>query len=144
MEDCPLLVGWKENVDFPEWKIRRVKAKIDTGARTSALDVAEFRLFEEDQRLMAELLLALHRKRPERVWKVCVPVVRMVLVANSGGVREERPLIEATIRLGPVTKRIPVTVTSRSGMRFPMILGRKALEGDFVVDVSRKYLLRSS
>lgn len=144
MEQCPLLVGWKEYLDFPEWKIRRVKAKIDTGARTSALDVAEFRLIEEDQRLMAELLLALHRKRPERVRKVCVPVVRMVLVANSAGVREERPLIEATIRLGPVTKRIPVTVTSRSGMRFPMILGRKALEGDFIVDVSRKYLLRSS
>ena len=54
-----------------------------------------------------------------------------------------RPLIETALRLGPVCKRVLLTVTNRAGMRFPMILGRKALEGDFVVDVSQKYLLRA-
>ena len=57
--------------------------------------------------------------------------------------QEQRPLIETVIRLGPVTKRIYMTVTNRSRMLFRMILGRRALEGDFVVDVSKKYLLRS-
>jgi len=63
-------------------------------------------------------------------------------VRNSGGIPEYRPLIEASIRLGPVTKRVQLTVANRSGMLFRMILGRKALDGDFIVDVSKKYLLR--
>jgi hypothetical protein len=139
----PTLIGWKEYLDFPEWGLRRIKAKIDTGARTSALDVAGYELREEDGRgLVARLQLTLHPKEPGRLTVVEAPVQGMVVVRNSSGLGEERPLIEATVRLGPVTKRVRLTVTNRAGMRFRMILGRKALEGDFVVDVSKKYLLR--
>ena len=137
-----VLVGWKEYIDFPDWRIRRVKAKIDTGARTSALDVLSYDLRETDAGLVADLRLALRRKHPERVTIVSVPVVEMVVVKSSTGMLETRPLIEAVIRLGPVKKRIRITVTNRSRMLFRMILGRKAVEGDFVVDVSKKYLLR--
>ena len=66
----------------------------------------------------------------------------MVAVKNSAGLSEQRPLIEALVRLGPVAKRIPLTVTNRSGMLFRVILGRRALASDFVVDVGKKYLLR--
>ena len=135
------IVGWKEFVDFPEWNVRGVKAKIDTGARTSAIDVSSYELRQADGVLVAELRLALDRKHPERLTRVQTAVVKMVIVRNSGGMPEERPLIEAEIRLGDTRKRVPLTVTNRSGMLFRMILGRKALEGEFVVDVSRKYLL---
>ncbi len=140
---CPILVGWKEFVALPEWGVKRMKAKIDTGARTSALDVHGYRLVRnEDGTLFAELRLALGRKRVrERL--VQVPVLRLVQVKSSTGVREERPLIETTIRLGSVVKRIHLTVTDRCLMRFRMILGRKALEGDFHVDVARKYCCAS-
>jgi hypothetical protein len=137
----PLTVGWKEYVDFPDWGIRRVKVKIDTGARTSALDVLSYEVRDTESGLVADLRLALSRKHPERVTSVSVPVLKTVLVSSSTGVRQERPLIETAIRLGPISKRIRVTVTNRSRMRFRMILGRKALEGDFLVDVSKKYLL---
>ena len=139
----PLVIGWKEYLDFTDWQVRRVKVKIDTGARTSALDAVGYELHETGGLgLVAELRLALHRKHPGRLTVVRTPVLQMVVVSNSGGVREERPLIETTIRLGPVSKRVQLTVANRAGMLFPVILGRKALEGDFVVDVSRKYLLR--
>jgi hypothetical protein len=142
-EDRPVLIGWKEYLDFPEWNVRRVKVKIDTGARTSALGALRCDLSQiEGQGLVARLQLALHRRHPERVLEVDVPVVQMVVVRNSGGIHEERPLIETAIRLGPVTKRIRLTVCRRAGMLFPMILGRRALAGDFVVDVSRKNLLK--
>ena len=95
----PLLIGWKEYVAFPEWDLRRVRAKIDTGACTSALDVAGYELEAE-----------------------------------------RRPVVEAMVRLGPVEKRIRLTVTRRSTMRFRMLLGREALRGQFVVDVRRKYV----
>src|SRR5205823_36357 len=112
-----------------------------TGARTSALDVLGYELRGTESGLVADLRLALSRKHPERVTIASAPVLKTVVVSSSTGVREERPLIETVIRLGPITKRIRVTITNRSHMLFRMILGRKALEGDFVVDVSKKYLL---
>jgi hypothetical protein len=139
----PLVIGWKERLDFPEWGVRRVKAKADTGARTSALDALSYELFQADGRgLCVRLRLALHRARSDELHLVEAPVLRMVVVRNSGGLSEQRPLIETDIVLGPVRKRIRMTVTNRSGMRFRVILGRLALADDFVVDVSKKYLLR--
>jgi hypothetical protein len=138
-----LMIGWKEYMDFPEWGMYRVKVKIDTGARTTALDVTSYELrLAADGQLVAELRLALDRRDPMRLTVVQTPVLQMVMVCNSSGIREQRPLVETCIRLGPVTKRVLMTVTNRAGMRFPVILGRKALEGDFVVNVSEKYLLR--
>jgi hypothetical protein len=138
------VVGWKEYVDFVDWKLRRVKAKIDTGARTSALDVLSYELHDSATLgLTATLKMALDPRHPERLLDIVVPVLRMAVVSNSAGMREQRPVVETTIRLGLVTKRVRLTITNRAGMRFRMILGRKALEGDFVVDVAKKYLLRN-
>jgi hypothetical protein len=138
------VVGWKEYVDFPEWNLHHVKVKIDTGARTSALDVVSYELREVAGRgWVAELRLALDRRHPQRLTRVQAPVLQTIVVTNSSGIHEPRPLLETEVRLGPVRKRVRLTITNRSGMRFPMILGRKALEGDFIVDVSRKYLQRA-
>jgi hypothetical protein len=106
------------------------------------LDVKRYELRRTvDGGIIAELRLALDRRRPELLTVVQTPVLLMVTVCNSSGVREERPLIETSLRLGPVTKRVQMTITNRTCMRFPMILGRKALEGEFVIDVSQKYLM---
>lgn len=139
----PMRIGWKESIDFLDWGIRRVKVKIDTGARTSALDVQRCTLHRTPEGLIAELELALSRKHPERVITVSTPVVRMVTVRNTGGNLEERPVIETTIRLGPVVKTVQLTVANRRAMSVPVILGRRALDGDFIVDVSRKYLAKA-
>ena len=138
------VIGWKEYVEFVDWPLRRVKAKIDTGARTSALDVLSYELHDTDDGLTATLRLSLDPRHPERVQELTVPVLKMAVICNSSGMREQRPLVETTLRLGPVTKRVPLTITNRSGMRFRMILGRKALEGDFIVDVGKKYLMRKA
>ncbi len=138
-EATPLLpIGWKERLDFPDWGLQRVRVKIDTGACTSALGASGYELVEVNGLLRVRLRLALNRRRPEKTAVVEAPVLRMVHVTNTGGGREERPMIETTIRLGPVRKRIRLTITSRAAMRFPMLLGREALAGSFVVDVSRK------
>jgi hypothetical protein len=138
----PTLLGWQERLDLPEWKLRRIRVKIDTGARTSALDAVGYELFEEDGKLMARLRLALSHKHPDRLKVVQTPVLKLVVVSNSGGIREQRPLVETMIRLGPVTKRIRLTITNRASMRFRMLLGREALCDDFLVDPSKKNLLR--
>ena len=139
----PLVVGWKERLDFPAWGIRRVRAKMDTGARTSALDAVSYELYQADGAgLCIRLRLALHHKHRDELRVVEAPVLRMVVVRNSNGMCEQRPLVETDIDLGPVRKRILLTVTNRAGMRFRVLLGRQALADDFVVDVSKKYLLR--
>ena len=140
----PVVVGWKEYLALPELGIRRLKAKVDTGARTSSLHVESFTTLEllPDGGELAEVTIGVDRRRPERKVTARVTVLGRVRVTDSGGHHEVRPVIETEILLGPVRKRIRVTLTNRSGMLFRMILGRKALEGDFVVDASRKYLLR--
>ena len=139
-----MLIGWKEYAELPEWGLRRIRVKVDTGARTSVLGVAGYDLVDvPGGGQVARLRLALSRKHPERVRVVEAPVLRTVLVKNTGGLPERRPLVETTIRLGPVSKRIRLTVADRSRMRHRMLLGRLALAGDFVVDVSQKYVLRS-
>jgi hypothetical protein len=142
--DGLFVIGRREWVDFPEWGLTHVRAKVDTGAYSSALDVAGYDLFEGPGAvLMARLRLVLSRRRPQQVEEVAAPVVRLVTVCNSGGLRERRPLLEPLLRLGPVTRRIRLTITNRSRMRTRMLLGREALAGAFLVDVSRKYLWRA-
>ena len=144
----PAVVGWKEYLALPELGIGRLKAKVDTGARTSTLHVAALRVLVEHRDGTAELELSLpwdrHDRSPGgqtgRVKIARAFMLRRVTVTDSGGHREIRPLIATEMVLGPVRKRILLTLTDRSGMLFRMILGRKALEGDFLVDVARKYL----
>jgi hypothetical protein len=139
----PLVLGWKERIDFPDWKLRRVKVKIDTGARTSALGAVYYEVTDRPgEGRVADLVLALDRKAPDKQVRLRVPVLGTVRVRNSSGQLETRPVVETRIKLGPLTKVIRLTVTNRAAMRFPVILGRQALTGECVVDVSRKYLLR--
>src|ERR1700740_582207 len=142
----PIRIGWKEYLDLPELGLHRLKGKIDTGARTSTLHVHSLTYREDrlaDGSRAAELVLAPHRRHPDQLVTARVRVLRHIRVTDSGGHRELRPLIETELALGPVRKRIFLTLTDRSGMLFRMILGRKAVEGDFCVDAAAKYLLRA-
>jgi hypothetical protein len=124
--------------------IFRLKAKMDTGARTSTLHVDSVTLVEElpDGVQIVELVIHPDRRRPDFEVVARARMLSRIRVMDSGGHPEVRPLVETELVLGPVKKRILVTLTNRSGMLFRMIVGRKALEGDFLVDVARKYLLR--
>jgi hypothetical protein len=139
-----LTVGWKEYLDLPALGVFRLKAKVDTGARTSTLHVDSLRVLEilPDGTERVELDLHPDRRRPG--WRVRAEarVLRRMRVVDSGGHPEVRPVIATELVLGPVRKTVLLTLTDRSGMLFRMILGRKALEGDFRVDVAAKYLLR--
>ena len=86
-DQTPLLtIGWKERIDFPDWGLRRVKVKIDTGARTSALGAVYYEMLDlPGQGRVADLVLALDRKAPDRQVRLRVPVLGTVVVRNSAG-----------------------------------------------------------
>jgi hypothetical protein len=142
MADESMIIGRKEHVALPEWGIARMRAKVDTGARTSALDVLDFELRKsEDGRTHVRFQPALRRKHQGRERIIEAEVIGFVIVRNTGGDCEQRPMIQATIRLGPVTQRTRLTLTKRTSLRHRMIIGRRTLRGRFIVDVSKKYLL---
>jgi hypothetical protein len=136
-----ILIGRKEFVAFPEWGVERVRAKVDTGAYSSALGVIDHELIETPEEVRVRFHVPLSRRHPERVQPVEAPVLKLVTVRSSSGCLERRPLIEARVRLGPLTRMIRLTLTRRAGMRCPMLLGRQSLAGTFLVDVSARYLL---
>ena len=139
--DGLLRIGRRERIDFPEWGMRRIRAKIDTGAFSSTLDVAGYDLAEGPGGPEVCLRVVRNRRRPDLACVVRAPVVGWTDVRSSNGEGQRRPVIEALVRLGPVTRRIRLTVTDRSRMRCRMLLGRQALAGAFLVDVRGKDLL---
>ena len=102
MQQATHLIGWKEYVEFIDWRLRHVKAKIDTGARTSALGVqvtscVRNRREQKPPRSGSPSTAGIRNVSKE----VVTPVVKMVVVSNSSGMREQRPLIETTFRARP-------------------------------------------
>jgi len=140
----PVVIGWKEYLALPGLGIPRIKAKVDTGARSSALHVENLIVLERHADGTSEVGfdVPLGRLEPIRRVSCTAHVLREARITDSSSRSEIRPVIVTEMRLGPVRKQVFLTLTDRAGMLFRMLLGRKALEGDFVVDVSRKYLLR--
>jgi len=134
----PIRIGWREYLSLPEWGIERIKAKMDTGARTSAIHVHEIQELD-DGRLRFEVVI---KERPKRksVWIEAEPL-RVTKVKPSSGVRQHRFVVQALMRLGSVERTIELSLVSRKGMLCRMLVGRKALEGDFVIDPSSKYII---
>lgn len=134
----PLTIGWRERVDLPEWRIRGLRAKIDTGARTSAVDVAQFEHLDNDD-IRFEIVI---RLKPERKTKwVRATPIRTSVVKPSHGETQERPVCLTRVRIGAHEYGIELGLVCRKNMLCRMLIGREALKDRFVVDVSEKYLL---
>lgn len=132
------VIGWSEYLDFPEWGIRGLKAKVDTGARTSALHVEDLEVIGHD-RVRFDVIIS--SRKPFRYRTVECRIVKWGRVRSSTGEYSERCFVSTLVRIGPVEKEIEVSLVSREKMLFRMLLGRKALEHDFLVDVGRRSLL---
>lgn len=138
MQDRPV-IGWRERVAFPRWGITGIEAKIDTGARTSAIHVENIRKVREG-RVRFEVVLS--RRKPEKRVLVEADVVRLSRVRSSTGHRQTRYVVAATMKIGGHRRKIELSLVCRQHMICRMLLGRTAL-GDFLIDPQRKHLHNS-
>lgn len=136
-----LTFGWREWVALPELGIPRIKAKVDTGARTSALHAFDVRPVTENG--IQRIEFRLHPKQRDRQTElVCVAdIIDQRTVTNSGGQSEERWVISTLLSVGTFSWPIEVTLTARDNMKFRMLLGRTALNNHALVDSSASYLV---
>ncbi len=135
------VLGWREWVGLPELGLTRIKAKVDTGARTSALHAFELRPFMEGGRQRLEFRMHPNQHDDATVIECVADVIDERMVSDSGGHRERRYVIETLLVTGGHERRIEMTLTSRDTMLFRMLLGRTALKGWAQVDPGRSYLL---
>lgn len=131
-------IGWTEYIELLDWDIAHVKAKVDTGARTSALHVENLREVEPG---WVEFYVVLATKGPRVRRRVHAEVVKWAKVRSSTGDYKKRCFVRTRVKMGALVKEIEISLVSREKMLFRMLLGRKALEKDFVVDVSKRSLL---
>jgi len=136
-----LRVGWREWVRLPELRVDAIKAKIDTGARTSALHAYRIEPFRREGELWVRFEIhPVQRSDAGRV--ICeARAVDERQVRNSGGQVEQRYVIETVLSLGNTSWSIELALTNRDPMGFRMLLGRTALKRRVMIEPGRSFLL---
>lgn len=132
------VIGVAEYVDIPAWNVRALAAKVDTGARTSALHVENV---EELGRRRVRFDVRLNRKLPRERVRVEATILRRGRVRSTSGVVKPRLFVEVNVSIGGVRRKIELGLVDRRSMIYRMLLGRSALSGVFLVDPSRRFVL---
>lgn len=133
-------VGWREWVGLPVLGLPRIKAKVDTGARTSALHAHRLQVVEDGDLQYAEFQIHPIQRKSEPSVPVRVPIREWRKVRSSNGQYQLRPVVSTTIRIGDRTFRTDMTLARRDEMGFRMLLGRQSIRGRFVVDPGHSFL----
>lgn len=139
-ERARLVIGWREWVGLPELGIPILKAKVDTGARTSSLHAFEVETFEKHGGLFVRFRIHPRRGRKDVVVRCEAPVVDHRVVSDSSGRRERRYVIVSTLAIGALSFPIEITLYNRETMSHRMLIGRSAMKS-LVIDPSHAFML---
>lgn len=134
-------VGWREWVGLPDLGITAIKAKVDTGARSSALHAYDVQIFSRRGVEMVRFVIHPFQRDTSRTVHAEAPLLDRRWVRSSGGHRTWRPVIETTLHIGEDEHAIEVTLVNRDEMGFRMLLGRQAVRDKFVVDPGRSFVV---
>ena len=134
-------VGWREWILLPELGLPIIKAKIDTGARTSCLHAFSVEPFEKDEKKWVRFGIHPHQDDTDTEVYCEAEVIDSRIVSDSGGHKEERYVITTDIVMAEQRWPIEITLTNRDTMIFRMLLGRTAMAQKIIVDPGKSFLL---
>ena len=135
-----LLIGSREWVSLPGLGLHAIKAKIDTGAKTSAIHAFRVEIVSERGKRYARFFVHPAQRRSDLVVECLAPIVDSRVVSDSGGHRERRWVIEVELQAGAIREKIEITLANRETMSYRMLLGRSALR-HFLIDPTRSFML---
>ena len=136
-----IVVGWREWAAFPDLGVEKINAKIDTGAKSSAVHAFRVREIGIDGEAHAEFFLhpLQGRKKPEIA--CCEPIVDRRVIRSSNGQEEERLVIRTRLAMGERIWKIDLTLADRDAMGFRLLIGRDALGRKYLVNPAASYAL---
>lgn len=135
-----MTIGWREWISLPDLGLPAIKAKIDTGAKTSALHAFFIERFKQDGSDFIRFCMHPLQKNRDLVIRCEAPLHDERIVRDSGGHKELRYVIETKMILGTHKYPIEMTLTNRDSMNFRMLLGRSAMKNRLLVNPSQSYL----
>ena len=132
-------IGWRENVELLDFDNSLIKAKMDTGARTSSLHATHISESEESgvKYVAFRLKTNINNKKTYKFFKCELKEWR--IIKNSGGDEEYRPVVRTKVKIGKKIMTIEITLTQRSRMSYDMLIGRTALRKKFLIDSGKSY-----
>ena len=136
--DLPV-IGWREWIGLPDLGIKTIKAKVDTGARSSSLHAFDLEDFERDGEAWVRFNVHPVQRKTHKVIQTEAKVLEFRSVRSSSGESSTRPVVVTNIWLLGVTWPVELTLANRDEMGFRMLLGREAFRGRFVVDAGVSY-----
>lgn len=134
----PLTLGWREMANLPDMGGVRLRAKMDTGAKSSALHATAIRLVKVEG--VASVQFRVPRPGGGGMQTVVCPLVEHRSIRSSNGQEEKRPVIRTRLGLAGRVWIVELTLTNRKDMTFPMLVGRDALRGRALIDSAHSYL----
>ena len=135
------IIGWREWVELPELGLGKIKAKIDTGARSSSIHAYDIEEFTRDNETWVRFTIHPDQHSDERIVGCEAKVKDYRSITDSGGHKSMRYIVETTFRIGDESFLAELSLFNRSSMLFRMLIGRTALKGRYVVDPARSYCL---
>jgi len=130
-----LVIGELENVYIPKYQIT-LKARIDTGAKTTSIHAENITPFEREGKKWVRFEIL---DKNKRVIKVKKPIKRMVRIKEGGGVKDRRYVVMMRINISSFSYFGEVNLSDRSSLKYPMLIGRNFIKGHAIVDVSQKF-----
>ena len=136
-----ITIGCQEWCSIPELNIKQMRAKIDTGARTSALHAEEIQYIEKPEGAYVKFKVHPFAGEVDTKKHCVMPVSDIRPIMSSNSARELRYIIKTKLKIGGIAFPIELSLTNRSLMRFNILLGREALNKFAIIDPSKRYLL---
>jgi hypothetical protein len=133
-------VGWREWASLPDLGVRAVKAKLDTGARSSTLHVSTLEVVPSLRGPVVRFTVLPHQRDPSLAVRAQAPLAELREVPVRTGEVERRPVIRTRLAVAGSIYRIELSLTQRDDLGFRMVLGRRALRRRFLIDPERSFL----